>query len=776
MSDPSVPPATLALLIADVLVPVAVDQAYSYLVGELDLAPGDLVEVPLGPRATVGVVWSVGSGLGRQRLKRVSARCDLPPLPDKLRAFVDWIAGWTLAPRGMVLRMCLRAPLSGEPAPARLGVRATGQAPSKPTPARDRVMVALADRLVGKSALAAEAGCGVAVVNALLADGALELAPMPIEAVTRPPDPDHAPARLSDQQSAAALALVAAVERRAFEVSLLRGVTGSGKTEVYFEAIAAALRAGRQALILLPEIALTSQFLDRFAARFGTRPAEWHSAVGARRRNLVWHAVANGEAKVVAGARSALFLPFKDLALIVVDEEHEAAYKQEDGVTYHARDMAVVRGRIESVPVVLASATPSIETQVNSRQGRYRLLDLPGRFGDRPMPRITALDLKRTPPARGHWIAPGLEAAVKETIGKGEQALLFLNRRGYAPLTLCRSCGHRFQCPNCSAWLVEHRFRHALVCHHCGHQERRPEACPICEATHALIPCGPGIERLAEEVAERFPDARAMVLSSDFLGGTERLHEELVSVADGGCDIVIGTQLVAKGHNFPLLTLVGVIDADIGLSTGDPRAAERTFQLLQQVTGRAGRFDRPGRAILQTWQPEHPVIRALLSGDADRFYEEETRQRERAGLPPFGRLAAIVVSGSDFPSAQAHARALAQTAYRMPPSDRWRLAAAGGLPKPDETILLGPAEAPIAVVAGRHRFPPAGQGAAPWRPARVSARLGRGRAAPARRREGGVRRRSTDVSLTPGLWNLDFCCPPHSRVTRVTASRIGIGL
>ena len=637
-------------------------------------------------------------------MKRVAARHDLPPLPANLRAFVDWIANWTLAPRGMVLRMCLRAPLSGEPAAPRFAVRATGRPPTKPTPARERVMLALGDQLIGKTALATAAGCGVAVVNALLADGALERAAVVPEAATQSADPDHAPPCLSEHQAEAARALVSAVEGRRFDVKLLRGVTGSGKTEVYFEAIAAALRAGRQALILLPEIALTAQFLDRFAARFGVRPAEWHSAVGARRRNLVWHAVAAGEAQVVAGARSALFLPFKDLALIVVDEEHEAAYKQEDGVTYHARDMAVVRGRIEAVPVVLASATPSIETQVNSRQGRYELLDLPGRFGERPMPRISALDLKRTPPARGHWIAPGLEQAIKETIARGEQVLLFLNRRGYAPLTLCRSCGHRFQCPNCSAWLVDHRFRHALVCHHCGHQDRRPEVCPVCEATHALIACGPGIERLAEEVAERFPDARALVLSSDFLGGAERLRDELISVADGRCDIVIGTQLVAKGHNFPLLTLVGVIDADIGLSTGDPRAAERTFQLLQQVTGRAGRFDRPGRAILQTWQPEHPVIQALLSGDAERFYEEETGQRARAGLPPFGRLAAIIVSGPDFSSAQAHARALAQAAYRMPPSDRWRLAAIGGLPKPDETILLGPAEAPVAVVAGRHRF------------------------------------------------------------------------
>ncbi len=689
--------------IADILIPVAVDTAYSYALGDIALAPGDLVEVPLGPRLTMGVVWAVRSG-DIHKLKAVRGKLELPPLPATLLAFVDWVARWTLSPRGMVLRMCLRAPLSGEPAAPRLGVQATGQVPAKLTAARERVLAA-ATGVIGKTALAAAAGCTVAVVNALVVAGALEVVPLPVEPVIGIADPDHhGTPRLSPNQAEAAAALVKDVAARAFAVSLLEGVTGSGKTEVYFGAVAAPLRAGRQALVLLPEIALTTQFLDRFAARFGARPAEWHSSVGSKRRNLVWHAVASGEARVVVGARSALFLPFRDLGLIVVDEEHESAYKQEDGVPYHARDMAVVRGRLEGAPVVLASATPSIETQVNARSARYAHLTLPARFRDRPMPAIQALDLKRDSPPRGRWIAPSLARAMQDTIDKGEQVLLFLNRRGYAPLTLCRSCGHRFQCPNCSAWLVEHRFRHALVCHHCGHQERRPDACPICEATHGLVACGPGIERLAEEVAERFPDARSLVLSSDFQGGADRLRDELDAVAGGRCDIVIGTQLVAKGHNFPLLTLVGVIDADVGLSTGDPRAAERTFQLLQQVTGRAGRFEKAGRAMVQTWQPDHPVIRALVSGDAKRFYGEEMRQRDRAGLPPFGRLAAIVVSGPDHAGTQAYARALAQAAFRMPLSTGWSLAAAGGVPGTDETILLGPAEAPIAVVAGRHRF------------------------------------------------------------------------
>ncbi len=691
---------------ADVLIPVAVDQTYTYRVEEdSPLQPGDFVEVPLGTRRVVGVVWSRGRAPAG-RLKPAGERCDVSPLSSNLRAFVDWVARWTLSPRGMVLRMAIRAPFAVAPAAPRLGVRySRPPAGGRDTPARRRVLAASEPGATwAKTTLAAAAGCSVAVVNGLLAEGALEVAALVSETTFGRPDPDFAAPNLSALQAAAATALRARVEEATAGVTLLQGVTGSGKTEVYFEAIAAALRAGRQALILLPEIALTAQFLDRFAARFGTRPAEWHSSVGAKRRPPVWHGCAEGSVAVVAGARSALFLPFRNLAVIIVDEEHEAAYKQEDGVSYHARDMAVVRGRIEAAAVVLASATPSIETQVNARAGRYGHLQLPARFGNRPMPAISALDLRRHGPARGRWIAPPLEQAIVETVGRGEQALLFLNRRGYAPLTLCRSCGHRFQCPDCTAWLVEHRFRHVLVCHHCGHTERRPEVCPVCEAAHALVPCGPGIERLAEEVADRFPAMRTAVLSSDFAGGTDRLRGELDTVTAGGCDIVIGTQLVAKGHNFPMLTLVGVIDADIGLSNGDPRAAERTFQLLQQVTGRAGRFDRPGRAILQTYQPDHPVVRALLSGEAERFYAEETAQRRRATLPPFGRLAAIVVSGPDFAGTQAHARALAQASALLPPSDRWTLAAAGGLPSEDDLVVWGPAEAPIAVIAGRHRF------------------------------------------------------------------------
>jgi primosomal protein N' (replication factor Y) len=391
--------------------------------------------------------------------------------------------------------------------------------------------------------------------------------------------------------------------------------------------------------------------------------------------------------RALVGARSALFLPFPDLGLIVVDEEHDPAYKQEEGVTYHARDMAVVRGNLSGFPVILSSATPSVETRVNANRGRYAHLRLPARFGVALTPEIGIIDLKEHPPDRGFWISPPLVAAVSDAVDRGEQALLFLNRRGYAPLTLCRRCGHRFACPNCSAWLVEHRFRRILVCHHCGHEERRPDTCPACGAEETLVPVGPGVERLQEEVLGRFPSARTLVLSSDMLGGTQRIRQELEAIARGEIDIIVGTQLVAKGHNFPGLSLVGVVDADLGLSYGDPRAAERTWQLLTQVTGRAGRAGQRSRGLIQTYSPEHPVVQALVSGDREAFYAAEIENRRRGGLPPFGRLASIIVSAADRHGAEAHARAMAMAA-----------------PLEEGVRLLGPAEAPFAVLRGRHRF------------------------------------------------------------------------
>jgi primosomal protein N' (replication factor Y) len=692
--DLSSPPVAAAPLdpktprVADVLIPLALDTTYSYAVPEgLPLKEGDVVQVPLGPRETVGVVWSLRAGSGAN-FKSVTGLIDAPPLPAGMRRFLEWIAWYTLAPKGSALAMGLKIPDLSRIEAARVGLRLSGPPPKRLTPARERVLAEAATRLLPtKRELADAAGVSTSVVDGLLDEGTLEAVTLPPEPVAEPPDPDHDAAALSDGQRAAADRLVAAVRATASSVTLLEGVTGSGKTEAYFEAVAEAVRTGRQALILMPEIALTAQFLDRFARRFGVPPAAWHSGVTGRRRERLYAGIASGEVQVVAGARSALFLPYARLGLIVVDEEHETAYKQEDGVHYHARDMAVVRGRIENAAVVLASATPSIETRVNVERGRYGHLVLPERFGGRPMPQIRAIDLKRETIPKSRWLSPTLTFAVEDTLAKGEQALLFLNRRGYAPLTLCRACAHRYECPNCSTWLVEHRFRRALVCHHCGHVERTPLACTECGSVDSLVPCGPGVERIAEEVAAVFPGKRTIVLSSDFPGGTERLRGELAAIAAGEVDLIVGTQLVAKGHNFPFLTLVGVLDADIGLTSGDPRAAERTFQMLQQVTGRAGRGERPGRALVQTWQPEHPVIAALVSGDAEHFYAEETRVRELAGLPPFGRLAALVISANEREQAEAHARSMAVVAE----------------PPPGVTVL-GPAEAPLALIRGRYRY------------------------------------------------------------------------
>jgi len=681
----------MAKRMVDVLVPVALDHTYSYRVPEgIEVAPGDFVCVPLGPREYAGVVWGESSarpGLDN-RLKDIVGALDLPRLRPELRRFIDWAASYTLSPRGMVLRMALRMGDQLGPQRERVGVRLAGSAPPRLTAARARVLALLADGLArAKGEAAREAGVSPGVVDGLIDEGTLETLVLPPKPVAEPPDADHPGPDLTTVQLAAADALRATVDAGGYSVTLIDGVTGSGKTDVYFEAVAATIRRRRQVLILLPEIALTTTFLGRFAARFGVRPAEWHSAVPPRRRARTWSAVADGTAAVVVGARSALFLPYADLGLIVVDEEHDPVYKQEDGVRYHARDMAVVRAREADIPIVLASATPSIETEVNARRGRYRKLSLPERFGGQHLPAVEAIDLRAEGPPRGRFIAPRLAEAVALALARKEQSLLFLNRRGYAPLTLCRQCGFRLQCPNCDAWLVEHRFKRRLVCHHCGFAVPRPPVCPKCQAAESFVACGPGVERLEEEAAALFPGARMLVLSSDLVATVERMREELAEIAAGRVDIVIGTQLVAKGHHFPMLNLVGVIDADLGLGHGDPRAAERTFQLLHQVAGRAGRETGRGLGFLQTHQPEHPVIRALIAQDREAFYSSEIEARERLGYPPFGRLASLVVSGPERHETEGFARRLAAAA----PTD------AG-------VRILGPAEAPLAIVRGRRRF------------------------------------------------------------------------
>ncbi len=677
---------------APILLPLALSDAYTYSTREEDaLAPGDFVVVPLGTMKRIGVVWH-GSPDSRKpldprKLKAVSAKLDVPPLPPINLAFTDWVADYTLAPKGMVLQMMMSARLVFEAEEPRWGFRLASATELRLTEARKKALAAIQDGEVWpKKKLMDAAGVSAAVIDGLAEAGALIRAELPR---ARPlfPRPDFAFASLTEAQTRAAETLCAAIVKGGFSSTLLDGVTGSGKTEVYFEAVAEALRRGRrQVLILLPEIALTSQFLQRFEARFGCRPAEWHSAVSAKERARAWRGVAEGDVRVVCGARSALFLPFADLGLIVVDEEHDPSFKQDDRVTYQARDMAVVRASLGKIPIILSSATPSVESVVNVRRGRYAHAVIPARFSGNSLPDVEAVDLKVTPPEKGAWISPPVVEAVNEALGRGEQALLFLNRRGYAPLTLCRACGHRFTCPQCTAYLVEHRLRGRLICHHCGFTLPFPKACPSCSREGLLTASGPGIERVMEEAASRWPAARTIVLSSDLVPTTAALRELLSRITAGDADIIIGTQLVSKGHNFPKLSFVGVVDGDLSLATADPRAGERTFQLLHQVTGRAGRFGAPGRGLIQTHFPEHPVMRALVTGDRDAFYAAEIAMRQEAGLPPFGRLAAIIVSAKTKPEAESYARALALAA-----------------PEARLIQVLGPVEAPLAIIRARHR-------------------------------------------------------------------------
>lgn len=680
-----------------VLLPLPLGKPYDYLVpAGMDLSPGDVVEVPLGPRQVTGVVWNDDGAepdVDPARLKAVIAAHD-PPFsmpPDMLR-FADWVAAYYLVPQGAVLRMMIRRlDALKPPRPVTFYVRRPdADLPARMTPARKNVLAVLDDGMPRTAAELAEiAGVGTSVVKGLAELQVLRADTRPADPIPQNPDAEYAPPDLADAQADVAGRLVTAFDD-APKVILLEGVTGAGKTEVYFEAVAEALRRGRQALVLLPEIALTQQIRQRFADRFGASPVAWHYGLSDAERKRTWRQIVSGAARVIVGARSALFLPFTDLGLIVVDEEHDPSFKQEDGVRYHARDMAVLRGNIGKFPVVLVSATPSLESVANVEAGRYEHVQLPQRFGAAKLPDVSTIDLREDRLPRGRWISGPLAEAVEGALVDGEQALLFLNRRGYAPLTLCDTCGHRLKCPHCTAWLVEHRYLGRLQCHHCGYQVPVVRDCPSCGNAETMRACGPGVERLAEEVQARWPDARMALMTSDLIHSPTELDALIQAMVRGEIDVLIGTQIVAKGHNFPRLTLVGVIDSDLGLEGGDLRAAERTFQLLHQVAGRAGRADLPGRVMLQTYNPDHPVLQAMATADSSAFLSAELDGRRAAHMPPYGRLIALILSGPDENRVLEVSRSLAK---KVPQSRD------GGGPR-----VLGPAPAPLAVVRGRHRM------------------------------------------------------------------------
>ena len=675
-----------------VLIPLPLPGPYDYSASDNpDIPLGSFVYVPFGARTVIGVVWGLltENSVGETRLKDIKSVLDVPPLPESVRRFVDWVSEYTLSPPGSVLRMAMSVPKALEAAKPRVAFTKNQDAPEfRMTAGRHRVLSVLDDGPPrSASDLAREAGVGSGVVRGLADARVLNRVNLPAEGRFAVPDPQMPGADLSLAQTKAVTAVIEPVRKQKFSVFLLDGVTGSGKTEVYFEAIAETLRQDRQALVMLPEIALSAQWLNRFEARFGVLPAQWHSELSQAGRKRIWRGIAESKVNVVVGARSALFLPFDRLGLIIVDEEHEGSFKQTDGVAYNARDMAVVRARLEECPAILATATPSLETFVNVDRGRYARLHLPERHGGASMPDLEVVDLRRDRPERQSWLSPPLKDALAANLAADEQSLLFLNRRGYAPLTLCRACGHRLQCPNCTAWLVEHRFANRLDCHHCGFTMRYPETCPECGEEGTMAACGPGVERLMEEVVALLPEARVGLMTSDTIRGPGSAAEMVTRVQEHEIDILVGTQLVAKGHHFPLLTLVGVVDADLGLNGGDLRAAERTYQILHQVSGRAGRADRPGRVLLQTYQPEHPVMRALADEDRDRFMTEEIVLRESGVWPPFGRLAALILSSYDAEKVEATARNIARIA-------------------PDDPAIrvLGPAPAPLAMLRGRHRW------------------------------------------------------------------------
>ena len=681
--------------IIGVMLPLPFNEPFDYKT-ETELPLGTLVRVPWGREEQIGVVWKHGcsSELPENKIKPIIEKLDFPPLSKNLIQFIKFVAEYNLAFVGLVLKMVIsvRAVFDDNQTETlyTLSGKTLAEAKLKNSDARWHVMDLLRHAPYTRKEICRGAGVGLSVVNTLITAGILKPIVRPKKKYYAEPRGSFSKVALTPEQETAAAELVCKVGN-GFSVTLLDGVTGSGKTEVYFEAVARALELGRQVLILVPEIALTTQWLGRFEKRFGVKPACWHSGLGQRERIDTWKAVSEGRVKVIVGARSALFLPYPDLGLMVIDESHDHSFKQEDVVNYQGRDMAVVRAKLEQFPLILSTATPDLETVCNVEDGKYDCVRLTSRYASAVMPDIKVIDLKKDKPQKGSWgvswLAPTLVDALKVNLEKNEQSMLFLNRRGYAPLTICRDCGHRIQCPNCTAWLTEHRSSGRLICHHCGYSMPIPKECPECHSEDGLTACGPGVERIAEEVSKRFPDARLAVISSDITSSLAEVSAVFERMEKGEVDILIGTQILAKGHHFPSLTLVGIVDADLGLMGSDLRATEQTYQLLSQVSGRAGRAEKKGTVYLQTLYPDNAVLKALLANDRNQFLDLEKQSRRILRMPPFGKLAAVIVSGANRDAAEKVAVWLGQTA-----------------PNNDYISTLGPAPAPIYMLRGKYRY------------------------------------------------------------------------
>ncbi len=614
-----------------ILLPRAIDFPLTYR-NSLNLAIniGDLVKVPLGNSTSLGLVIALAVAdeeLAASKIKDIIEKYpDYSFAPDLLK-FIDWVANYTMAEKGNILKMAL----SG-----------------------------FTKMLEGKK---------------------LE----PKNRIT----PIFKKVALNQDQEIAVSSIEKDLFKKEFSVTLLDGVTGSGKTEVYFSVIEKIYKeSDSQILVLLPEIILTTQFIKRFKDRFGFLPAEWHSGVTPAQKNKIWQNIITGKERIIVGARSALFLPYKNLSLIVIDEEHDNSYKQEEGVIYQGRDMAIVRANIEKIPVILASATPSIETYNNVLLGKYKCLQLLGRH-EATMPDIEIIDMRKNKQFNS-WISDELKEQIAENIKKEEQSLLFLNRRGYAPVSLCRNCGHKFGCKNCSGLLIKHDNPPRLLCHICGYLEKAVTTCPACVKENSIVACGPGVQRIEEEIKKLWPNSRIILLDSDHLSGKNKREGIIGKIIEGEYDIIIGTQITAKGHHFPKLTLVGIIDADIGLMGADLRAAEKCFQLLHQVSGRAGREKQQGKVLIQSYLPDSSVIKALSSGDRDDFLELELSNREMSLMPPFSRLVAIIISSKKEKAAEKLAHLIVQKSHAYFANQ--------------DIQVLGPVPAPIYIVRGNYRF------------------------------------------------------------------------